>query len=294
MKTTATIVFVSLIGLSSSLAAPVDAAAKTGTSADSIGWQFEYDEGDRVTKSTDPAGHETRFQYAFDNSKRLRKATRTAADGSSVIREFDDSGRLTSMKDSAGATSYGYDDVGRLNRIDRQGTPAVIYSYNTLDRVTRLQVGDVYRIEYGYDFLGRLESMTTPAGVIRYEYRTGQNQLVRTLPNGVKTIWTYAPNGQLRQIMHAFARDPTDGRLEVLAEYTYQYRLDGLIEVIHERSETGDGVKTYDYDVMSRLTRATGPSGRHYSYEYDLVGDRLKAVSQGNPPQIYSYDWAGA
>jgi RHS repeat-associated protein len=276
-----------LCALAFSLAGSVLAAPASEKAADRFGWKFEYDDADRVTRVTDPAGRDTRLQYSFDGAKRLRKMIRVRADEPSVAREFDESGRLKSMTDGAGKVSYGYDERGRLNRVQRQGTAAVAYAYDTQDRVTRLQVGDFYRVEYSYDFLGRLAAMKTPAGEIQYEYHTGQGKVVRTLPNGVKTIWEYEPNGRLRQITHA------DGKNALLAEYTYDYRPDGLIKAIRERSQSGQFVKAYEYDLVGRLIKASGPAGQQYAYEYDAVGNRTRAVATGKPAQTYAYDWGG-
>lgn len=257
------------------------------TKTHSFSWQFSYDDNNRLTKATDPAGRDTRMRYEPDTAKRLRKVLRAQTEGPTVSREFDEQGRLERMTDGAGEVSYGYDELGRINRVQRQGTPATAYAYDTRDRVTRLEVGDFYRIDYVYDFLGRLESMKTPAGMIRYEHLTDQGKVVRTLPNGVKTIWEYEPNGRLQQITH------TNGRNVILAEYTYQYRADGLIEAVRERSGTGEFKRSYEYDVVGRLIKASGPHGQQQSYDYDPVGNRVTAAASGQPPETYAYDWVG-
>ncbi len=268
--------------------------AAASANADSLGWKFEYGKGNLITKVTDPAGRDPRMEYAFDETNQhLRKRVKIAADGGRVVDEYDTAGRLSQMTDGAGSVSYGYDGRGRLNRVQRLGAVAVAYTYDTQDRIASLQVGDVYRIEYTYDFLGRLSAMKTPVGIVEYEYRTGQGQVVRKLPNGVLTITAYEPNGQLSQITHGYARSPADTSYEVLAKYSYQYRPDGLIAAIDERSSTGHFQKTYAYDTVGRLVSATGPNGQPYSYEYDLLGNRLKAVSPDKPVQTASYDWAG-
>ena len=268
--------------------------ATASANADSLSWKFEYGKGDRITKVTDPAGRDTRMEYAFDESNRhLRKRVKIAADGVRVVHKYDTAGRISQMTDGTGSVFYGYDERGRLNLVQRLGAAAVAYTYDTQDRIASLQVGDFYRIEYTYDFLGRLSAMKTPAGTVEYEYRTGQGQVVRKLPNGVLTISAYDPNGQLRQITHGYARTPADTSYEVLVQYSYQYRPDGLITSIDERSNSGQFQKTYAYDTVGPLVNATGPNGQSYSYEYDLVGNRLKAVSSGKPAQTASYDWAG-
>ena len=258
-----------------------------------LAWKYEYDEGDRLVKTVDPAGRATQLQYSFYDTNRLRKLVRTGDDGASVTREFDETGRLTRMTDGAGIVSYTYDDRGRLNRIARQGTHAIAYTYDTLDRITSLQVGDFYRIDYAYDFLGRLASMKTPAGLVTYDYQTGLGQVVRSLPNGVKTFWKRQPNGELEEITHGFFKNRDDRKYSVLAQYAYTHGPDGKITAIRERSGQGEFTRHYAYDNMGRLVSATGPGGKAYGYAYDLVGNRVKATATGRPDQVCTYDWAG-
>lgn len=267
--------------------APVGAMPSAVSSGGTLDWQYEYDEQDRLTATIDPAGRKTRLLYTVDKENRLRRFERTTEDGVRVIREFDEAGRLSKMIDGAGTVSYGYDSESRLNLVGRKGSPAITYTYDSLDRLTRLQVGDFYRIDYRYDYLGRLQSMNTPAGDIRYEYLTGQGQILRRLPNGVNTIWQFAVTGQLEKITHV------DAKNVVLAQYTYHYRADGLIEAIDELSPNGLALKAYKYDLAGRLVEAVGPGGRRYAYEYDQVGNMLKSTVTGKPDQTYSYNWAG-
>ena len=257
----------------------------TGRNSNKVGWSFEYDKSGHITKITDTAGRTIRLEYAFDRANRLRRLVRTTADAV-ITTEYDEDERPIRMTDAAGTVSYGYDERGRLNRVQRQQSPPVIYAYDTLDRITSIHVGEFYETEYKYDFLGRLESIKTPAGTVQYEYLTGQGELIRTLPNGIRTIWEYDPGGQLKRLTHI------DARNVVLAEYTYRYRSDRLIEAILERTSGGEILKTYEYDQMGRLIRATGRSGAQV-YQYDEAGNRLKVVDEGKSSESYTYDWAG-
>jgi RHS repeat-associated protein len=140
--------------------------------------------------------------------------------------------------------------------------------------------------------------MKTPYGVIEYEYVAGQGEVIRKLPNGIWTIWTYEPNGELRQIKHGRVSHATgkSKNWTPIADYTYQYRPDGLIEAIGEGSSNAGQfsvVSRYEYDTVGRLTRAARSDGQTHHYEYDLVGNRLKAVSAGRQAQTCTYDWFG-
>jgi RHS repeat-associated protein len=269
------------------------AATPGGKTGDALEWKIEYGDADLISKMIDPAGRATRITYSFDEGESLRRSVLTSVDRSAVIREFDGLGRRSTLTDSAGTVTYGYDDLDRLNLVQRDGFPAITYTDDTLDRIKTLQVGDFYRIQYTYDFLGRLASMATSAGVVRYDYVIGQGKVVRTLPHGLKTIWEYSTGGNLRQMTHGLARNPKSNHYTVPAEYSYRYRPDGLIEAIKERSGAGEFPRRYESDTVGRLVRAEGPSRQQYAYAYDALGSRVKALATHQALQVLPYDWAG-
>lgn len=251
-----------------------------------ISWQRKFDENDRLTKLTDPAGRETTFAYSEDSSGNTIVSKINNEDD--VIKfEFNDHDLLNFMKDGSGTVTYQYDGFGRLIRMQREGEASVSYEYNIEDRITRQAIGDFYLVSYSYDFLGRLSSINTPAGKISYEYQTGIGQVIRLLPNGVKTIWEFGVNGQQLKVTHV------DQNNFLLAEFRYQYRPDGLIEAISESSQQTENIIYYEYDNVGRLIRVTDVSGSEYLYEYDQVGNRVMASSPGGAKQLCEYDWAG-
>ena len=274
-----------IVKLFHSIGGPTVAEAR-----EQISWRRSFDEQGRLSKQIDPAGRETGFEYSSTPEDSFR-VTKTPPEGIRVVWDYNKRGSLTNMTDGAGAVSYGHDDLGRINLIKRSKGTAIAYDYDGQDRIISLKVGDFYELNYAYDFLGRLESINTPAGAITYEYLTGQGLLVRTLPNGVRTTWESEVNGQLRKITHGIPVGKNEVR--ILAEYTYEYRSDGLISTIGERSERGEFATGYKYDKVGRLVEATESTGQKYRYEYDKVGNRLGAKLPGSSPQSCSYDWAG-
>lgn len=156
---------------------------QTAGSRQVINWSFEYDDAGRITSVTDPSGQSTNIERIFDAQNQLQTLRRTLADGTQVILELDPFGRLDRMTDDLGTTTYTYDEFSRLTSVARSGQPPITYTYDTEDRITSMGVGN-QTTSYTYDFLGRLASMDTPAGIVSYDYLTGQGQLIRTLPNG--------------------------------------------------------------------------------------------------------------
>ena len=260
---------------------------------DKLSWRVEYDDQGRIARRIDPAGRVIKYTYAPASGGPVQSTTATPYEGSPVTWQFDENGKLSSMKDGEGEVTYQYDNHGRIIVVVRKGEPAVQYSYDTAGRLSELKVGDFYRIDRTYDFLGRIAAIDTPAGRISYEYLAGQGMVVRSLPNGIKTIYKYKPNGELEEITHEFFKNPKDNSYSILAQYSYDYGPAGRIVAIRERSAQGDITKRYAYDTMGRLIKATGPGGREYSYTYDSVGNRTNATASGQPDQVISFDWAG-
>lgn len=289
--------FLAVVMVASVLRAPGAEAADPRAASprkDALEWRYIRDAEGRLLSTRDPAGKETLFDYeSFSgDAQRLQKITRRFP-GGEVISEFDREGRLIKMTDPTGASSYQWDPAGRIKSVQRQGAAAIAYTHDTFNRVASVQIGDFYRIDYSYDFLGRIASMRTPAGLVTYEYRAGQGEVVRSLPNGVKTVWKRQPNGELSEITHGLFDRPDDKSYTPLGVYTYTHGPDGRIAAIRDRSKQGEVTRRYAYDTMGRLISATGSGGKAYTYAYDLVGNRVKATVTGGPDQVSAYDWAG-
>lgn len=280
-----------------------------GKQAVELSWSMRYDNADRIASITDPAGRKTTIAYGVDEKNRLRAVTRTNADGTKVTWSLDNFGRRVGMTDAAGTVRYTYDRLGRLATVSREGRPAIAYGYDTLNRLTGVRIGGTtpsaagkgtvpfsaaenrdspqVDIRYTFDFLGRLARIETPAGPVIYEYQTGQGKIIRTLPNGIRTVWEYRPDGLLGSITHV-AKDDA-----ILLQFKYAYRPDGLISVVNEWSPQGEKTVKYQYDTSGRLTAAEDLQASKVACRYDKCGNRVD-LRVGNEEAISSvYDWLG-
>lgn len=261
-----------------------------------LAWRVEYDDQGRVSAKFDPAGQRTSFEYREEDGL-VRHLAKTPPEGSGTRWDFDASGRSVQMTDRWGATSYTYDSKGRLRSVQRADCPAIVYDDDPANARTTISVGNHYRLELDYDFLGRLVKRTlqvldpttgrASTFPIRYEYRSSDGMVVRTLPNGIRTRWTYDPGGRLREILHI------DAASLVLAEFTFDFGPKGRITSIHERSQRGKLLERFAYDHAGRLTQAARSDGRIYGYAYDALGNRLTATALTGKSQVADFDWAG-
>ncbi|MGA2035157.1 MAG: RHS repeat domain-containing protein, partial [Thermoguttaceae bacterium] len=79
----------------------VQAAMPNEKQAAALAWSMRYDEADRITSITDPAGRKTAIAYNVDERNRLRTVTRTHTDETKVTWSIDQFGRRAGMTDVA-------------------------------------------------------------------------------------------------------------------------------------------------------------------------------------------------
>jgi RHS repeat-associated protein len=259
-----------------------------GSHASSLEWVFARDESGRLRSLTDPAGRVTSFDYEFwsGSARHVRTETQRSDDGECRI-EYDRHGRRTRAGNATADLRFEWNAAGQLSRVARAGVPAVEFHYDSLRRLKGSRLGSTRSVEYTYDFLGRVEKLTTPAGVITYDFQTGTGKTIRTLPNGIRTLWDTQPNGQLTALTHVGADS------YVIAKFTYSYRPDDLIEQVVEWSPLGEDVVWFEYDTSQRLIRTSSSRNGDSRFDYDALGSRTKETVGDGLPLECAYDWAG-
>jgi YD repeat-containing protein len=175
---------------------------------------------------------------------------------------WDESNRLVSRTDGNGnATSYTYDDLNRLTRVDFADNTSQMFEYDQHDDVLRITDANGTVIDQTFDLLNRLTNcVITPAsGVIG------------------TTFENFGYDG-LSRIVGA---EDDDSIL------TFAY--DSLSRLI---SETLNGqTKTTVYDGAGNQLQCVYPGGRTVTRTYDVL-NRVDAVSDGGG-QLGSYDYIG-
>jgi RHS repeat-associated protein len=209
------------------------------------------------------------------------------ADGTSSAYQYDQGidgvGHLTAMSDPSGATSFTYDQHGRLlqkvqtaNANTKNTNPALSmsYSYDASGRMASLTYPSGSQVSMKYDADGRVASLAQGA--------TPLAQNVTYQPFGTAASWT---QGNGTAYSRAFDQD---GRITSMSMGGTIVNLgyDASSHIVAQ-TETGLAVKTYGYDALDRLTSfADGASGTNYFYDAD--GNRtINASTNGNT--VYTY-----
>ncbi|MCU1349856.1 MAG: repeat protein [Acidobacteria bacterium] len=170
----------------------------SGASGGSIATTYAYDLQDNLVSVTDPNGNAT--TYAYDDFNRLQTQTSPVTGTTSYT--YDPAGNLTSTTDAhAATTARTYDSANRvLTAVStRPGNTPETVSW-TYDDAT----------SGGYG-LGRVATMTDPAGATRYLYeRRGLlRRETRTGPGAYTTGFSYDANGNRTVMIYPSGRDLT-------------------------------------------------------------------------------------
>lgn len=278
-----------------------------------------------LTSITDATSRTTLFEY--DGYGHVTKTT--FPDGRIERRTYDRLGRLETVADRNGVVAtYSHDWLDRLIGISfSDGTPAVAYEYDRMDRlVTAQSGGETVRrwydsagrlegefgtgsgsaITYGYDADGRRNSLKLDdEPLLTYGLDTTSRQATMAMGGSTFTLhfdaaWRRAglsyPNGTsttygydgLSRLQQVLSEHGTGNPLAVTVYGSFD-------AVDNQTSKSGlDHAESYTYDVLDRLVRVerTGEGAGESFFQYDGIGNRSNASFLPAQPgaSAYSYD----
>lgn len=280
----------------------------THTDALNAKTQFEYDANGNLSKATDAKGNATSYTYDALN----RNTVITFANGASLQYGYDELGNVVASKDRAGNEfKYTYNPLGNLlSKVYPDGTSDK-YTYDRISRMLSAVNKDA-TVSFTYDRTGRLLSETLngkvtgysydvatgkrtlayPSGmkveehlnardlissifqngeeVVTMEYNVAGQKTKQTYANGITTEYGYNENGWLTTI-----KDDHD-----ILNYDMTYDAVGNMT---ERKDllNAERTESYGYDVISQLTSFRRGTTVDKSYEFDLLGNRIKTLENG-------------
>lgn len=278
--------------------------------------KYAYNGLDQLISVTDPRNKVTSYTYnglddltqqvspdtgttinTYDSAGNLQ--TSTDARSKTATYGYDALGRVTSLSYPDQTISYAYDSgtnqKGRLTQVsDASGSTS--WSYDAQGRVLSRQqsMGITKTLSYAYDAAGRLQTLTLPSGnAVTYGYANGK--VTSLTLNGSTTILSnvlYQPFGPTQgwtwgNSTLAVREYDTDGKITDidsagLKTYGYDdaFRVTGIVD-----STDPSLSQSYSYDVLDRITSATGTSVNQ-SWTYDANGNRL--TQGGTQPATYT------
>jgi|GEM_PF-1666622 len=273
---------------------------------------FTYDAYDNVESVTDDLGNGTFAVY--DNLDRLREFT----DAVDALHEYDYAEWvLSSMTapDNSGSdenrrtTTPQYDIAGRLTALYRDIDDLsnqefrVGYSYDGLSQLTaltRTKLGNPEDFTFSYDRLGRVVESKDPrekASTAAYEpFCVGS---ATTSARGVRTKTSFDSLCRLTEVLAGAPDATSDMDIERLSESrVFEYdelgRMTESIQKINPlygkavfgSSKYGSPLegekRTYEYDVLDRLTKIVFEDGKEMLFEYDYEGNLTKMTENAS------------
>jgi RHS repeat-associated protein len=272
--------------------------------------EFAYDEMSNLWTVTDAEGRTTTFEPDPYN----RIGTITYPDQGAESFTYNAAGRLLTRTRGGVVTTYGYDDLGRLeSRTYTGGTPAFTFTYDQQGHVGFLTSAshDARTLAWTYDLAGQVKTETAISpnagtSVVAYEYDLAGNRLQLKLNGSLWAQYAYDDASRLDDMWR-----------EGTALFDFKLNDAGY------RTSLGypnGAVTSYVYDDLWRLlsssTTIAGPSPvpiTSAAYTYADDGNRLSATlpwfaeayvndpmerlqqisSAGGPTTIYGYDKVG-
>jgi RHS repeat-associated protein len=262
------------------------------TDANGNATTYQYDSMNRMVRTVSSDAGMTSYTYDLN----ANVITRTEAKGITVNYHYDSINRLltTEFPDAAQNVTYTYDGCingkGSLcSMTDPSGTQS--YAYNTrglVTKVVRLIDGVPYITENSYSPNGSLKQLVYPSGaMVTYTYTANRITRVEHTINGfTRTIASdisYTPTAMTSQIIYGNglttdmsynARNQISSlKIGALKQLSYTRDNVGNINSINDQLNPLSD-KTFTYDALYRLAKATGPWG-NLEYSYDPVGNRI-------------------
>jgi len=238
-----------------------------GAKASEFETKFERDAQGRLTKLTDPLGHETKDKY--DGNGNLEAVTDPNGNATTYVYDADDQ-RIEVKAANGNARKTAYDSMGEIeSRTDGNGN-VTKYTHNSLEQLTETIDPLERKTIRKYDAAGNLK-----------ELKDAENRTI---------TYTYDPGDRLKEVNYS-----DEATLDVSLTYnkddhliemkdgtgTTKYTLDELNRLAEVESGNKEVIK-YKYDIGNQITEITYPNGKSITRAYDSAG-RLEKVT----------DWLG-
>jgi RHS repeat-associated protein len=264
---------------------------------------FEYDAFDRLTKKKYADGQSETYTYDVAGLPATRKGARNItstftfdenhnrtkvvySDGTPTVEYvFDNYNRPTSRTDGVGTWGFSWDAESRL--IGQDGpwsNDNLVFTYDDLGRRGSIQQQGGDTISYRYDTLSRLSQVQVGSNIFRYGYSANSPSPIPTLltrPNGSTTSYAIDNLNRLTGISEK------NSAQQVITSNEFTYNSQDLrdTETITNGtpfSSFTDKLITYTYNNLNQLLSATNPA---HTFIHDAEGN----LTQGFTPEGYQF-----
>jgi YD repeat-containing protein len=293
------------------------------TSSNGLSVPFVRDDQGRITKITDPLGHD--YLYAYETAGNLASVTYPGV-ANPASYTYDGAHLYTGGADPRGnpLPSAQYDTDGRLQSVTDALNQTISYVYDLASHtttVTNPDGGQVVRVDDDY---GHPLTVTDPLNhTTTNVYDVNRNLTSVTDPLGHTTGYTYDTNGNRTSVTNPLNKtsrteynqysEPTQTTDELGNVRTFSYddkfwpksATDALGTVVSfnfnangtmQAKAVGRDISqatTYTYDTYGNLTSETDALSRQTTYTYNKLGQRLTTTTPPGGTTTNEYDALG-
>lgn len=250
------------------------------TYADGKYISFTYDSEGLLATRTNARG--ITVSYTYDGNHNIQKINYSDTTPA-VTYQYDDYNRTVKRQDSTGIYQYSYDANSQLTSIDGSwANDTLTFQYDALgNRISLTQQGG-QTISYTYNTLSRLTNIQIGTNSYSYNYSSA-NPLVQnfTRPNGSVTTYSYDTLNRLTELSN------NNSSVQIINKYVYAYNQQDVrsSETITNGNPITSFQKeliTYDYNKVNQLLSSTNPAK---TFTYDDDGN----MTQGYTPEGYVF-----
>jgi RHS repeat-associated protein len=211
-------------------------------------WEWHYDPLGRLTRAIDPIGATTTYRYA----QHPWPVARTDPNGRMTRWHYDARGRLATYA-GKGRVALTWDGNDRLQSLDAPDQTETQYRYDAAGQLreptpvatqSRPQPPVATEVQYARDPLGRVTTLTTPAGAVSLTHDAWRGINTITYPHGGRVERTFTVRGEVASERYRY-----DG--QTLWGWTYHYDPAGNL-VSHTHVDDGQ-MDTFTYDRHDQL-----------------------------------------
>jgi RHS repeat-associated protein len=273
----------------------------------------EFDAAGNLQTVTDPMERVSAYEY--DSADRLEAVAYSDEGTPDVSFEYDADGNTTRMVDGSGESTYVYDQLGQLEEATNGHGDTVVYEYDLAGQQQKIVYPNGKDVDRAFDEAGRLKSVTDWLGkTTSFAYDADSNLEEIQFPATTGNVDEFSYDRTGLMIAANFKKGA-----ESLASIAYERDPLGQVEAMVSEGLPGPKEETYEYDDENRLVKAGAEAfeydkadnpiktpgsanafdkasqletGTGVTYEFNPMGERVKATPSSGPPTIYAYDQA--